>query len=196
MIVLVTFLVPCLLAQTFCPRHPVLEAPLRAKGLVAAAVAVQLAANAQPELARLLVPAAFLLGTLAITWILWVSSRSRWVAGLAGAGAVANLIPIARYGAMPVRRSSREMVSPNELHESAIIAAKHVDMDVTLSLVDPLQFLTDWIPLPFLDAVISIGDVLIVAAFVGLGLAVRRRLVDQPAPNAAKRATSGLLAIS
>jgi len=175
MLIFATLLAPCFAAQTLNPREPVLRSTAASTGLVLLAVAVQLFGNFQPSTSRFCVPGAFVLGLIAIIWIMWQSTRSPLVASLAGLGALANTVPILVYGAMPVRRASRESFSASELHEAAAVSAKHVEMDLTLTLSDPISLLCDWIPLPFASAVISIGDIAIVLAFVGLGLNVRSR---------------------
>ena len=105
-----------------------------------------------------------------------------------------NLLPIAFDGAMPVVRDSREVISAQPIDEPELLSAKHTELDLELGLSNPLAWLSDWIPVPGLSAVISIGDVLLAAAFIAIGLSARadaRRV--QAAPNAPNNATDGSL---
>ena len=185
---------PLLLAQALSPRRSILRPTPAAIGLVAVAVVLQILAATQPDLARVLVPIAFALGTGAIVSVAWMSTGRRLPPTLAGVGAVMNLIPISIYGAMPVVRSSREAISDVAIAEPELLSAKHTEIDLGLGLAQPASLLSDWIAVPSLNAVISVGDIFLFLAFLAIGLSARAdQRVErfQPAPNAAKSATEG-----
>lgn len=118
-----------------------------------------------------LVPMAFAFGTLALVRVLARSSRSVVVPALGGLGALANLVPIAVHGAMPVRSGARRILSDIPASEPALLATKHREVDAS-----PVMWLADHIPVavPGLAAVVSPGDLVLVVAFVVLGLDQRR----------------------
>lgn len=205
--------VPFLVAQALSPHRAILRPTAPAIALVVAGVLLQVIAAIFDPVARLLVPSAFALGAIAVALVAWTSSQrflSTWLAGLGG---LANFIPIAVYGAMPVLVSSRKTISTEVLSEPDLLSAKHIELDIALGWSEPAAVLADWIPLPFLNAVVSIGDVLLIGAFLTLGLNARRvgkeerltmptRVVEgeshdiesgdsQPAPYALNNATDG-----
>lgn len=153
--------------------------------LVVVAAALQVAAHYAPTMARLAVPGAFALGTIALTLIVWATTRSRVISAAAALGAAANLLPIAVRGAMPVSAASRSMLNGQPFSEPGAVSAKHVEMSFS-PFDDPVSALADWIPVPLVDAVASPGDVLLLVALVGLGLTARQQV-----PNVAKSATPG-----
>ncbi len=184
---------PFLIAQALSPRRAILRPTPTAIVLVAVGVAFQVLAAMQPFLSRALVPLAFACGTAAFVSVAWTSTRRRMPPLLAGIGAVANLIPISIYGAMPVVRDSRLVVSSTEIDEPDLLSAKHTEIDLDLGWSEPASLLSDWIPLPWLNAVISIGDIFLFLAFLAIGLSARADHRAQAAPNVANSATEGSL---
>lgn len=185
--------VPSLVAHALAPGRPILQTDWKTQFVIGAAVACQLIAAQWSSASFVLVPLSFLGGTIAIVRVVSASADQALLTWMAGIGGVANLIPIARHGAMPVRAASREAVSTTSLTEPSLMASKHLDMPVELRWQDPASLLTDWIPLPGLNGVISVGDVLLLGAFLGLGLRVRTR---QALPKAPNMASAGEVAIS
>ncbi len=187
---------PYLLAQAISPRRAILRVEPASVVLLITAVGIQLAAALDPFVARIAVPVSFFLGTIAITLVAWASSHRRLPTGLALGGGLANLIPISVHGAMPVSISSRELVSTTPSDEPALLSAKHSEAIVELQWVDPSSWLADWIPLTWLNAVVSPGDVALLGAlFV---LAVHSANVDDAqdhiAPYAENNADAGSFA--
>ncbi len=184
--------VPFLVAQALSPRRAILRIEPAAVVLLVCAVGLQLIAAVQPDIAYAAVPTSFLLGTLALTHVAWESSKRRLPAALAALGGTMNLIPITIYGAMPVVRSSREHVSATPIEEPELLSAKHVELDLQL-WPNPVSLLADWMPLPWINAVISPGDILLFGAFLVLGVHAARTTSPelQMAPNAANSATDG-----
>lgn len=124
-------------------------------------------------MSRVLVPAAFLPGALAFTSVAWTSSRSRVATGLAATGALWNLIPIAILGAMPVVARSRGVVAEEPIVESTWVSAKHQELRLESTADYVVGAFGDWIPLPGLGAVVSIGDIALISAFAAIGLSRR-----------------------
>jgi len=167
MIIVLMAIVPWAIARLLRGGGPVLVVPVDAKVMVAVGVASQMVAGLQPDRAAGLVPLAFAIGTVAVVRVFWASSHRRWLTVLAGAGAVANFIPIARYGAMPVLAEARHAVGPAEAVEPRVLGAKHVTVDTVEGWILPF---VDFIAVPAINAVVSVGDVLLLAGFVALGL--------------------------
>lgn len=191
MILVLVFILPTMLGQILTPSRPLLSASRREIGLLMGSAFLQLAAGTLPELSHLLLPASFAGGTFAFALLTWTSGHNRTATSLAVLGGIANLVPIAWFGFMPVRSASRQMIAEDALQEPTIIASKHAEVAMELSVSDPLSLLVDWIPVAPLDAVISVGDVLLVAALAWLGLAKRRSARVQPSPYAANNASDG-----
>lgn len=178
--VVVLLAAPCLLAQLIYPQKPLLRATPRAIVAVITAALVLLSASRLPGLSRVLVPSAFLLGGLALTSVAWTSSRSRIATGLAATGALCNLIPIAILGAMPVVVRSRSVVAAEPIVESTWVSAKHQELRLASFGDYVLGAFGDWIPLPGLGAVVSMGDIVLIAALVAIGLSHRSQARPQP----------------
>jgi hypothetical protein len=119
-----------------------------------------------------LVIAAFATGMTALIRIFRASSSVRWPSMLAAFGCLCNIVPIAVYSAMPVRAEAFAALSPKPINETGMFAAKHVHVSGDA----PLTWLGDTIPVPPLRAVFSVGDLLILASFGGLGVSERRRI--------------------
>lgn len=101
-------------------------------------------------LAILLVSYAFIIAFM-------VQNRGLPGALLVGAGLAANLIVIAVNGGMPVSVRAANIAGIPDIESYLGIAIKHRPMTAST----PLAFLGDWIPLPYLRKVISIGDILL-----------------------------------
>ncbi|MFV0258287.1 MAG: DUF5317 family protein [Acidimicrobiales bacterium] len=142
-------------------------------GAVIVAVLLQLTAVPFDSLARALVPASFVLGMMAAASVCWTSCRQVVPTALVALGAAANAAPIIRYGAMPVDPAARAVVSNTPIREPGILAAKHQELAVTAHWSDPISLLIDRIPLPFGHAVISVGDIVLLAGFIALGIGLR-----------------------
>lgn len=171
MLLAVSMTVPFAVGHAIAGRK-LLVVPRDAAALVAVAVLCQLAVTGLPlGSSRLLLPVSFALGAAALHRVLATSSRDRSVTWTGTLGAALNLLPIAVHGAMPVAAKSRSMVATDQLMEPALIAAKHMEVE---QLSFPVGLAADWIPLPGLGAVVSPGDVLLIAAIVMLGLRRRR----------------------
>lgn len=160
---------PMLVLQGLARSKPLLRVTARVFALALAAMACQFVAATGAEADRVLVPAASLLGTLALVDALRQADSPPWAAAVAGAGALANFIPIATFGAMPVRSSSRSVVSDEQIAESWLTAAKHIELTTDVSFSNPVAWLSDLIPVPHL-AVISVGDLLMVTGIAIAGV--------------------------
>jgi len=180
MFVVAVFAVPCLVAQIISAGRPVLRPDARSLALVACAVLCQLAVPIVPGWARILLPLSFGLGTLAMIRIVWNSSRQIAPTIFAGTGALFNLAPIAWFGSMPVHSAGRARIQSTPLVEPDLIAAKHVDMDFTVHWTNPISLLTDWIAIPAFNAMVSLGDLLLVIAFFLLGAMAHLRPSAEP----------------
>ena len=158
--------VPVLIVQAVAGRKPLLVVSPIASLCVLAAVLLQIAGAIEPTAARTLVPASFALGACAAAWTAWLSSRSAAATGLITIGCVANLVPIAVYGAMPVAPGALAQLGATHSPEPSLLSAKHAgarDLDGLMHL------LSDSIAVPAVGAVVSLGDVIIVAAFAVIG---------------------------
>lgn len=171
MILVLSMMVPFAIAHLVAGRAVLLLSPI-ARRMVVVAVACQLSAVvAAPGVIRVVVPCSFALGAVALSLVLWQSSRDLVVTSMGAVGAVLNFIPIAAFGAMPVLKRSRAVVSEQALIEPSLISAKHIEVE---SLTFPLGLAADWIPLPVITGVISPGDVLLLGAILLLGVRSRR----------------------
>lgn len=167
MIVVLTLAMPCALAQVASGSTPLFQVRRNAAALLGAAVLAQVLAANPAAPARVLVPASFALGTAALAAILRSSGAQCATTTVGVVGGVANLVPIAVHGAMPVLASSRRAVSSHEANEPALMATKHVEVE---AISEAIVLFSDWIPVPRLGAVISVGDVLLVIALAMLAV--------------------------
>ncbi|MGI9606023.1 MAG: DUF5317 family protein [Acidimicrobiales bacterium] len=195
---LLVLAVPFLVGQALSPRRAILRPTAPAIVLVIAAVILQIVAALEPSAARLLVPSAFAIGTVAVASVVWTSCERATPTAFAALGGLMNVVPIAVYGAMPVITRSREAISSGAIDEPELLGAKHVELDLALSWSEPATLLADWLPVPFLSAVVSPGDILLAAAFLALGVHARRvaKEESQPAPNVPNMAVEGSTSIN
>lgn len=132
--------------------------------LLAFGVGCLLGAGALDQ-SRVLVPVAFASGTAALGRIVYATTKSRATTTLAVAGATANLIPISVVGAMPVSPRMRSLISDVPINEGGVTSVKHQEIEPEWWLAA----FSDVIPVPGLQAVISLGDLMLVAALVWSG---------------------------
>lgn len=175
---------PCLLAQMIHMKRPLLTANHWARTLVAVAVVTQLAGNQFPTASTTLVPASFAIGTLALGAVLWSSSRRVLPVVFGVIGGLANTIPIAVHGAMPVRASGRTAIEHADYTEPALIAAKHARSHFEVTFADPVSLLGDWIDVSALRMIVSPGDVLLIAGFMAVGVVHLLQARDEKAHTA------------
>jgi hypothetical protein len=123
---------------------------------------------------------AALLGTnLLVAAFLAVNSRLPGMT-LAAIGMLSNVIVIAANGAMPVSRSAAEAIGANFRD----LGVKHE----ILTDATRLPWLADIIPVPGINALISVGDVILA---LGIAWFVYRRMVSGEALVARRSAASG-----
>lgn len=145
------------------------------QGLLCSALFLLVAAAGVPQVGRVTVPMSFAIGSIAMVVFLRRLTESRLIALLGGAGCALNVLPIVAYGAMPVSKAARKVIHSEALREPSVVAAKHVE----IASGERLVWLGDTIPVPPLQAVISIGDVLLYATFALVGLsALAKRLAE------------------
>lgn len=125
-----------------------------------------------PRGAAPFVVAAFVIGAMALVRVIAATSHSRTLAGVAGVGCLANILPIVAFGAMPVSTAARRTLSATPATEPALFAAKHVEVAAGGGIAQ----LGDVISVSSLRAIVSVGDVVVLCAFVGLGLMHGQRL--------------------
>jgi hypothetical protein len=140
--------------------------------LLALAALCLAASRFAARVAPALVVAAFAIGAIGLVRVFAATSRSRLLAGVAGVGCLANIVPIVAFGAMPVSVAARRTMSSRPAAEPAVFAAKHVET-VTNSQIARLG---DVIAVPMLRAVVSVGDVVVLVAFLCLGVLHAQRL--------------------
>jgi len=139
--------------------------------LVAAGACLAVDRIARPGAAPFLV-AAFVIGAMGLVRVIAATSHSRTLAGVAGVGCLANILPIVAFGAMPVSTAARRTVSATPANEPALFAAKHVEV----AAGGGLARLGDVISVSSLRAVVSVGDIVVLGAFVGLGIIHAQRI--------------------
>lgn len=159
-------IVPTVVLQTLAGRKPLLTISSTAGVFVGLGAVAQTLAATTTGHDWWLVRAAFVFGTLGLATTFW-SSGSRLAFFTATAGAMMNLVPILTFGAMPVARHQVERFAPGAGSESALTAPKHQITDFT---DDPVWLLADVVPIEPLQAVISLGDIFLVAGFALLSL--------------------------
>lgn len=165
MVVLLVIAAPILIFQMAIPSRPLLVGTRAVLILATGAVSVQFWASLRVSMAPILVPIACMLGFVALVMCVQSSSSKRLPVWLAGVGAGCNFIPIALYGAMPVGGSSRYIVTDSPIAESWVTANKHIEVD--LDSEGAVRLLADIIPISPIG-IVSIGDLLIIAAFASL----------------------------
>ncbi len=119
---------------------------------------------------RIAFVASTFLGTCAFVKCVHSSSEDVRIPIMGGLGCVANLIPIVRFGAMPVSPDALGRLGVAGFREASITATKHVHRDG-----GAFSVLGDSIPIQSLGIVASIGDLIIAVAFVALAFESRRR---------------------
>lgn len=182
-------LAPYLVSVVIAGTLRVLTLSLIAKLTLVSATGLQVVAAATAAPTRVLIPAAFALGTIAVTCAAYSSTRRLSIAAIFFVGGASNVVPIAATGAMPVTG----VRNAGELQEWALMAAKHQPAGPELHPV--MALLGDSIHVPVLHAIVSPGDVVLLAGFVALGLSIRvdKRSSRYAGPNTPKKATAGWL---
>lgn len=175
---------PFFTIQALFRSRPLLSVSPAVLAFAALAVAAQLTAARSGYATRFLVPLAALLGATALARSLHVAGGSRASMAVTLAGAAMNAIPIMVFGAMPVRTSSRAAIVAEPVDEHWLTASKHVEVAFDIHWSDPVTLLGDVIPL-FGVAVVSMGDLVLLAGFLLAGLTAKRseepdRGIDRP----------------
>jgi hypothetical protein len=134
-------------------------------GLLAIALVLLSLARSTPG-HGLLVASSFMCGTIGLVRVVRATSGSRLLGSLAGAGGLANIVPIAVYGAMPVSAAARERLSPVAIAEPSMFDVKHTEVVASAGVAR----LGDVVPIPAIGAVVSVGDVVLLVTFVIVGV--------------------------
>ncbi len=176
---------------------------LRAGWVVGTAVAIQIALGAlsrhQLLGAPFRVPLVLVSDLLVGAWVarnLATRSRSEQAALCTnGIGWLANLVPIAVYGAMPVSALALRQAGLSGLDVARGHLGKHMLATHSASVAAPWPALDDWIPLHVLAIVVSPGDLVMalgLAATVAAMMSPRwLRATAHPLPAAQVGAVAG-----
>ncbi len=140
--------------------------PLLGAGLVIQVASVSLDSAAFVLLAHLI-------GLATLVALGRAAGASRLAVGAAVVGGAANLVPMATRGSMPVSAQAVEFLGRQHDRLSPLADQRHVIVDIDgRAIVDePVLILGDIIPVPVIDSVISLGDIILALGLIGLVVA-------------------------
>lgn len=138
------------------------------------------------HIARVLVPMSVALGGCVLWSVLRRSSTSIAPPTVCAIGTIGNFIPMAMTGAMPVDEQALAGFRPTAT-EPLLSTVRHNPVALE-DLRAPIALLSDVLRIPFIDAIVSVGDILILAGMIMLAVQAGSRSSEERIASASTAA--------